>query len=222
MSAMASTMDNTTETEIVSLFMSLPGELRNAIYHQYFEAIFESQGLEANAMCRRVESLKPALSILRTSRATKTETSSIFWMDYVTRCHWYFGVRREDDDRMASFCEAARQYTTNVDITFQKCNINTSNMSTTLVWLTLHATLDLPKDNEVLQRLREEWEVMHKIQGGFVWAKYISIGSRDSALVMKYTNHQSEHSWVQFRGYLAMIEWKDIFAAVETGVALQV
>jgi hypothetical protein len=222
MSAMASTMDNTTETEIVSLFMSLPGELRNAIYHQYFEAIFESQGLEANAMCRRVESLKPALSILRTSRAIRTEASSIFWMDYVTRCHWEFGARYEDDDRMASFCEAARRYTTNVDITFQKSHTNISSMSINLVWLTLYATLDLPKDNEALQRLREEWEVMHQIEGGFVWAKYTSIGSRDNAIVVKYTNHQSEHSWVQFRGYLAMIEWKDIFASAETGVALKV
>jgi hypothetical protein len=223
MSEMASiVVDDTTETATESLFMTLPGELRNAIYHQYFEAIFESQGLEPNAMCRRVESLKPALSILRTSRAIRTEASSIFWMDCITRCHWYFGARDEDDDRMASFCEAARRYTTNVDITFQKRLLYASSMSTNLVWLTLHAILDLPKDNEALQKLREEWEVMHQIQGGFVWAKYTSIGSRDNAMVMKYTNHQSEHSWVQFRGYLAMIEWKDIFASAETGVALQV
>jgi hypothetical protein len=219
---MASIMNNITETYILSVFMSLPGELRNAIYQHYFEAIFESQELEANAMCRRVESLRPALSILRTSRAIRTEASSIFWMDYVTRCHWEFGARHEDDDRMASFCEAARRYTTNVDITFQRSRLSAPSMSTNLVWLTLQATLDLPKDNEALQRLREEWEVMHQIQGGFVWTKYISIGLHDSALVMKYTNHQSEHSWAQFRGYLAMIEWKDIFASAETGVALHV
>jgi hypothetical protein len=219
---MASIMDKTTETDIVSLFMSLPGELRNAIYQHYFEAIFESQGLEANAMCRRVESSRPALSLLRTSRAIRTEASSIFWMDYVTRCHWEFGARHEDDDRMTSFCEAARRYTTNVDITFQKRHLNTASMSTNLVWLALHATLDLPKDNEVLQRLREEWEVMHQTQQGFVWAKCNSIGSRDSAMVIKYTNHPGDHSWVQFRGYLAMIGWRDIFTSAETGVALQV
>lgn len=221
MSAIASIMDNTTETETASLFMSLPGELRNAIYHQYFEDIFESQGLKANAICMRVGSLKPALSILRTSHDIRTEASSIFWIDFVTRCHWGFGAHHEDDGRMASFCDAASRYTSNVDITFQKRHLNTSSMSANLVWLVLHATLDLPKDSEALQMLREEWEDKHRISGGFVWAKCTNIGSRDNAMVMKYTYQPGDHSWVQFRGYLAMIKWKDIFASVEAGTALQ-
>lgn len=213
-------VDNITETKTASLFMSLSGELRNAIYHQYFEAIFESQGLKANAMCMRVESLRPALSLLRVSRAIRTEASSIFWIDFVTRCHWGFGARHEEDARMASFCEAARRYTINVDITSQKRHLNTSSISANLVWLVLHSTLDLPDNNEALQRLQEEWEDKHRISEGFVWAKCTSIGSRDNAMVMKYTYQPGEHSWVQFRGYLAMIEWKDIFASVEAGVAL--
>lgn len=220
---MASITDNTSETTTASLFMSLPGELRNAIYHQHFEDIFGSQGLEANAMCRRVESLRPALSILRTSHTIRIEASSIFWIDFVTRCHWGFGARHEEDDRTASFCEAARRYTSDVDITFQKRHLNTSSMSANLVWLTLHATLDLQKVNEALQRLREEWDGMHQqYQQGFVWAKCTDIGSRENAMFMKYTNHSGEHSWVQFRGRLAMIGWKDIFASVEAGMALQV
>ncbi|GAB7336094.1 hypothetical protein MBLNU13_g08896t1 [Cladosporium sp. NU13] len=220
---MASTMlDNITETATDSLFIRLPGELRNVIYHCYFEAIFESQGLEANATCKRVESLKAALPILRTSRAIRTEVSSIFWTDYVTRCHWGFGARHDDDDRMVSFCEAARRCTLDVDITFQKRHLNTSSMSANIVWLVLQSASDLTEDIEALRRLREEWEVKHQDQQGFVWAKSINIGSHDNAMVMKYTYQSGEHSWVQFRGNLAVVEWKNIFASAEAGVELQV
>ena len=210
-------LDTTTETAAASPFMSLPGELRNAIYHHYFEAIFESEGLEANATCRRVDSLEVALPILRTSRAIRTEASSIFWIDYVTRCHWGFGARHDDDDRMASFCEAARRYTSDVDITFQKRHLNTSNMSMNVVWLVLQSARELTENIEALRKLQEEWEVQHQGQEGFVWVKPISIGSHDNTMVMKYTHQPGERSWVQFRGNLAVIEWKEIFALVEAG-----
>lgn len=219
MSAMANiVLDNTDETTTTPLFMSLPGELRNAIYHYYFETIFESQELDANATCRCVASLKAALPILRTSRTIATEASSIFWIDYVTRCHWSFGARHDDDDRMASFCEAARRYTVDIDITFQKRQINTSNMSTNVVWLVLQSACDLAKDIEAVQRLREEWEIKHRDQQGFVWAKSVAFRSRDNVMVMKYTHQPSERSWVQFRGDLAVIEWRDIFASAKAGV----
>lgn len=172
MPTMASTTpDNSTETATESIFMNLPGELRNAIYHHYFDATFESQRLEANATCRRVESLRPALSVLRVSHAIKGEASSIFWIDFVTRCHWGFGARHDDDHRMAGFCEAARQYTANVDITFQKRHLNTSSLSRNVVWLVLRSACNLAKDDEAVQRLREEWEVKHRDQQGFVWVK---------------------------------------------------
>lgn len=211
-------LDPTTETTAASPFMSLPGELRNAIYHHYFEAIFESKGLEANATCRRVDSLEVALPILRTSRAIRTEASSIFWIDYVTRCHWGFGARHDDDDRMASFCEAARRYTSDVDITFQKRHLNTSSMLKNVVWLVLQSTLELVNEGEALQRLREEWNVKHEDQQGFVWSKSVAFRSRDNAMVMRYTHQPGERSWVQFRGNLAVIEWKNIFASAEAGV----
>ena len=210
------------ETATHSLFMSLPGELRNAIYHCYFEAIFELQGLEANSTCRCVESLKTALPMLRTSRAIRTEASSIFWIDYVTRCHWGFGARHDDDDRMASFCEAARRYTFDVDITFQKRHLSTSSMSTNVVWLVLKSTLDPAGNGKALQRTHEEWEAKHQDQQGFVWAKSVAFRSRDNAMAMKYTHQPGEHSWVQFRGNLAVIEWNDIFASAEAGEELQV
>ena len=218
-SAMASViLDNSTETAVASLFMSLPGELRNAIYRCYFEAIFESHGLEANATCRHVESLKAVLPVLRTSRAIRAEASSIFWIEYVTRCHWSFGARHDDDGRMASFCEAARRYTSAVDITFQKRHLDTTSMSTNVVWLVLQSILDLATDDKALQRLCEEWEAEHKDQQGFVWTKSVAFRSRDNAMIIKYTYQPGECSWVQFRGTLAMIEWKDIFASAEAGV----
>jgi hypothetical protein len=194
--------------------------MRNAIYHHYFEAFFESQGLESNAICRRVESLRPVLSILRVSRAIRTEASSIFWIDYVTRCHWGFGAHHDDDERMTGFCEAARQHTYEVDITFQKRHLNTSSMSTNVVWLVLQSACDPTEDNEALRALNEEWEVKHRTQQGFVWAKLVRIGSRDNAMVMKYTHEPGERSWVQFRGNLAMIGWKVIFTSAEANVEL--
>lgn len=204
--------------------MRLPGEVRNAIYHQYFEAIFESQGLDANATCRHVKSLRPALSLLRASRTIRTEAPSIFWVDYVTRCHWSFGARHDDDDddRMAGFCEAASRYTSRVDITFQKRYLKTSSMSTNVVWLVLKSTIGRTENEGALQRLRDEWEVKHRDQQGFVWMKPIGIGSRDDAMVMKYTHNPGQRSWVQFRGTLAMIGWREIFDSAETGVGLQV
>lgn len=223
MPTMASTTpDKSTGTATESIFMNLPGELRNAIYHHYFDATFETQGLEANATCRRVESLRHALFVLRVSRAIKGEASSIFWIDFVTRCHWGFGACHDDDDRMAGFCEAARQHTANVDITFQKRHLNTSSLSRNVVWLVLRSAWNLAKDDEAVQRLREEWEAKHRDQQGFVWVKPIGIGSHDDAMVMKYTHNPGERSWVRFTGTLAMIGWRGIFDSVEAGVELQV
>jgi hypothetical protein len=214
-------LDNITNSATVSPFVNLPGELRNAIYNFYFETIFESQGLKSNAVCRRVESLWPALLVLRTSRAIRNEASSIFWIDYVTRCHWDFGAHHDDDDHMAAFCESARRYTLDVDITFQKRQPNTLSMSANIVWLVLRSTLDLPKDEEVLQRLREEWKISHRNLDGFVWLKHIGFGSCDNGVSLKYSHHPSVRSDVQFYGKLAMIEWREIFDLAEEGTGLR-
>jgi len=210
-------LDNTTNSAIESPFMNLPGELRNAIYHFHFENIFETQGLESNAICRRVESLRPALSIIHASRIINTEASSILWIHYVTRCHWHFGDHYGDEEHMISFCEAARRYTFDVNITFHKRYPSNSSMSANIVWLVLESKIDWPKDGETLQRLREEWEFKHRNQEGFVWLKGASIGSRDNVVSLKYMYHPSVNSYVQFGGRLAMIEWREIFDLAEAG-----
>lgn len=211
-------LDNTTETAIASPFMNLPGELRNAIYQHYFEAIFESQGLEPSATCRRAESLKTALPILCASRVIRAEASSIFWIDFVARCHWGFGACHDDDDRMASFCEAARQYTSDVDITFQSRHLNTLNMSTNLVWLVLQSAFELTEDTEALRRLCEELEIKHQAQQGFVWAKPVDLGSCGSTMAIQYTYQPDERCWVRIWGPLAIIEWRNIFALAEASM----
>jgi hypothetical protein len=209
MSTMANiALNDTTNSSIESPFMNIPGELRNAIYHLHFENIFESQGLERNAVCRRVDSLTPALSIIRVSRAVRNEASSILCIDHATRCHWHFGDHYGDEERMVSFCEAARRYTFDVNITFHKRYSSNSSMSANIVWLVLGSTIDWPKDGETLQRLREEWESKHRNQEGFVWLKGTSIGSRDNGVSLKYMYHPSVNSYVQFGGKLAVIEWK--------------
>jgi len=201
--------------------MRLPGELRNAIYHLHFEDVFESQGLEANSVCGRVESLRPALDVLRFSRAIRNDASSIFWIDYVTRCHWEFGARYDDDDRMASFCEAARRYTYNVDITFQKRHLDTSSMLSNIVWLVLQSTIDLTKDEGVLRKLREEWRVKHQNLEGFVWVRSINTSPYDDTMIMNYTYHPNERSWVQFRGHLAVLEWRNVLTLADMGAEVR-
>lgn len=214
------TIDTVATSEISSPFMSLPGELRNAIYHHHFETIFIEQGLENNAVCKPVEASKPALSLLSTSRAIKNEASSIFWVEYVPRCHWGLGARHDDDDRATKFCEAVRKYTSRVLITFQKRSLHVASMDTNLVWLVLHSDSYLSSDDQALQKFREEWQSKHQIPGGFVWMKSIDLPSCDSAIVFKYTHHPGERSWVQFRGHLAMLDWRNIFASEEAGAKI--
>lgn len=211
------TIDTVATSEFPSPFMSLPGELRNAIYHFHFENTFKAQALENNAVCRRVEALRPALSILGVSHAIRNEAASIFWVDYVPRCHWGFGARHDDDDRAARFCEAVRKYTLRVLMTFQKRNLHVASMDTNLAWLVMHSASDLSGDNEALQKLQEEWQVKHERPDGFVWMKSINVQPCDNAIVMKYTHHPGERSWVQFRGHLATLDWKNIFTVAEAG-----
>jgi len=214
-------LDAAVNPQVASSFMRLPGELRNAIYHCHFEDAFESQGLEANSVCGRVESLRPALNVLRACRTIRNEASSLFWIDHVTRCHWSFGARHDDDDRMASFCEAARKYTYNVDITFQKRHLDTSSMLSNTVWLVLQSAIDLTKDEGVLRKLREEWRVKHQNLEGFVWVRSINVGPHDNTMIMNYTYHPNERSWVQFRGHLAVLEWRKVLTLADIGAEVR-
>lgn len=199
-------------------FMDLPGELRNSIYHHYFSTTFKARDFESETLCGRVESLKPALAILLASQSVRYEASPIFWIDYVQAYHWSFGARYDDDDRMVKFCDAARKYTMDVDITFQKLYPNTASVSANVVWLMLKSTFDLSKHEEALQKLREDWQARHRDPDGFVWLKLIDVRERDKAVALKYTFHPAERSWMQFHGYLALIDWGSIFAAANAGV----
>jgi hypothetical protein len=209
------TSDETIQVAMAFPFMSLPGELRNNIYHFHFDATFKKQGLYGDAFCKRVELLRAALAILQVSQAIKHEASPIFWIDYVQRSHWGFGASRDDDsDRLLKFCESTRKYTMDVNITFQKRHLNTTSLSANAVWLVLHSTLDLPRDHRGLRKLQEEWQVKHENTTGFVWMRRIDTNLRGNAMAMNYTYHHGGPAWLQFRGYLAMIDWGRIFASV--------
>jgi hypothetical protein len=202
------TFDKTGQLAMAFPFMRLPGELRNSIYHFHFDTTFKEQGLYGDAFCRRVESLKPALAILQVSHIIKHEASPIFWIDYAQRSHWSFGAGRDDDsDRPVKFCESARRYTIDVNITFQKRHLNTTSLSTNVVWLVLYSALDLPSDDVALQKLQEEWHVKHQNSTGFVWMKRVDTNLRENAIAMNYTYHQDGPAWAQFRGCLAMVDW---------------
>ena len=134
----------TSQTTIIpASFSTIPAELRNNIYHHFFESIFHDQYLTSDAVCRRVESLKPALALLATSRGVRHEAAPIFWRDHVLRCHWGFGATCDDDARMASFANAARKHTLDVDITFQKRHLDTSSLGTNVAWLALLSTFSV-------------------------------------------------------------------------------
>lgn len=202
-------------------FMDLPGELRNQIYHDHFTSTLqEAQGLLSETLCGRVETLKPALTILSTSHTIRYEASPIFWIDYVQAHHWRFGARHDDDDRMVRFCDAARKYTMDVDMTFQKLYPNTASLSANIVWLMLESTFDLPRDEEALRTLTEDWRARHRDPGGFVWLKLVGVREREKAITLKYTYHTAERSWVQFRGCLALVDWESIFAMAKAGMEL--
>jgi hypothetical protein len=210
------TFDKSAQLTMAFPFMSLSGELRNSIYHLHFDTGFKEQGLNGDVFCRSVASLRPALAILRVSQIIKREASPIFWIDYVQRSHWGFGAGRDDDsDRLVKFCESARKYTMDVNITFQKRHLNTTSLSANSVWLVLYSTLDLPRNDEALQKLQEEWQVKHQNPTGFVWMKRIDTNLRGNAIAMNYTYHQGGPAWVQFRGNLAMIDWGRIFASMD-------
>jgi hypothetical protein len=210
--------DKTVQLAMAFPFMRLPGELRNNIYHFHFDTTLKEQGLNGDAFCRHVESLRPALAILQVSHIIKHEASPIFWIDYIQRSHWGFGAGRDDDsDRLVKFCKSARRYTMDVNITFQKRHLSTTSLSANVVWLVLCSTLDLPRDDNALQKLQEEWQVKHQNPTGFVWMKRIDTNLRENAIAMNYTYHQDGPAWVHFRGYLAMIDWGRIFALAGAG-----
>jgi hypothetical protein len=60
--------------------MRLPGELRNAIYREYFNSV-SSQDLENRN--DRLHALQPSLEILHTNRQLRSEAGSIFYDEYV-------------------------------------------------------------------------------------------------------------------------------------------
>ena len=198
-------------------FINLPGELRNTIYHFYFSSTFSEQGLEPFATCRRVRSLRPALALLSTSRLIKSETTPIFWIDYVQRCHWSFGSQCDEDERTIRFCDEARKYTLDLEITFQKRNLEAMSLLTNIVWLVLESALTEPEAGESLQKLQAEWDVKHQIPGGFVWDKELRVGSHECStkIKMRYEHHQNGRSWVRFGGRLLLIDWGSIFALAD-------
>jgi hypothetical protein len=209
--------DKTVQLAMAFPFMSLPGELRNIIYHFHFDTTFEAQRRNGDAFCRSVASLRPALAILQVSQIIKHEASPILWIDYVQRSHWSFGAGRDDDSgRLVKFCKSARRHTIDVNVTFQKRHLNTTSLSANLVWLVLCSTLDLPRDQRGLQELQEEWQVKHQNPTGFVWMKRIDTKLRENAMAMNYSYYQDGPAWVQFRGHLAMIDWGRIFALAAT------
>lgn len=217
---MATELSKETPRPVASAsFLSIPGELRNYIYHLYFENTFQAQGLIGDASVHRVESLKPALAVLSTSAAIKREAAPILWVDFVPRCHWGLGTRRDDDDRMLGFVTAVRKYTINVDITFQKRHLNTSDLSANVAWLVLESTFDLPKDQEAVDKLRGEWEVGHRGPSGFVAFKLRPLGSRASGFNLKYCYHTPAYSWVRVHGELAMLGWERIFTEAKWSAA---
>jgi hypothetical protein len=203
-------------------FSTIPGELRNNIYHLFFESIFHDQNLTSDAVCRRVESLKPALALLVTSRAVRHEAAPLFWRDHVLRCHWGFGATGDDDARMASFANAARQHTLDVDITFQKRHLDTSSLGTNVAWLALLSTFDMSvsQSAETAREAQEAWQAGHDREGGIVSKRLVHVGSRQNAVTMKYTYHSRDYNYVMLRGYLAMLDWDYIFATAKANAAL--
>lgn len=205
-------------------FAMIPGELRNSIYHLHFDSIFREQKLTSDAICRRVETLKPALALLATSHAIRHEATSIFWLEYVLRCHWGFGAQHDDDARMASFANAARKHTLDVDITFQKRHLDTSSLGTNVAWLALLSTFDMSLSHsaETAREAQEQWQAGHDREGGIVSKRLVHVGARQNAVTMKYTYHSRDYSWVMLRGYLAMLDWDYIFATAKANAALSV
>jgi len=211
-----------TSPAIPASFSSIPGELRNNIYHHFFESIFHDQNLTSDAVCRRVESLKPALVLLATSRGVRQEATPIFWRDHVLRCHWGFGATSNDDARMASFANAARKHTLDVDITFQKRHLDTSSLGTNVAWLALLSTFDMSVSQsvETAREAQEAWQAGHDREGGIVSKRLVHVGSRQNAVTMKYTYHSRDYNYVMLRGYLAMLDWDHIFATAKANATL--
>jgi hypothetical protein len=211
-----------TSSIIPASFATIPGELRNNIYHLHFDSIFCDQDLTSDAICRRVENLKPALALLSTSHGVRHEAAPIFWLDYVLRCHWGFGALYDDDARMAGFANAARKHTLDVDITFQKRHLDTSSLSTNVAWLALLSTFDMSVSQsvETVREAQEAWQAGHDREGGIVSKRLVHVGSRQNAVTMKYTYHSRDCSYVMLRGYLAMLDWDYIFATAKANSAL--
>ena len=94
-------------------------------------------------------------------------------------------------------------------------------MPSNTVWLVLQSAIDLTKDEGVLRKLREEWRVKHQNLEGFVWVRSISVGPHDNTMIMNYTYHPSERSWVQFRGHLAVLEWRKVLTLADIGAEVR-
>jgi hypothetical protein len=63
--------------------MRLPGELRNMIYREYFNTVTENNSKGTNDLNKSPHKLQPCLNILHANREVRSETSSIFYKEYV-------------------------------------------------------------------------------------------------------------------------------------------
>lgn len=115
---------------------------------------------------------------------------------------------------MLGFVTAARKYTFALDITYQRRQLNTTDISANLAWIVLESTFDLTNDKEAVDKLRGEWEVGHR-KSGFVCYKVRPISSQGGELGMKYCYHAPDYSWVRIRGDLVRVDWDRIFATAK-------
>jgi hypothetical protein len=122
----------------------------------------------------------------------------------------------------ASFANAARKYTVDVDITFQKRHLDTSSLGTNIAWLALLSTFDMsvPESVEAAREAQAAWQAGHDREGGIVSKRLVHVGSRQNAVTMKYTYHSRDYNYVMLRGYLAMLDWDYIFATAKANAAL--
>lgn len=184
----------TTTTKIT--FMTLPGELRNEIYHLYFQST-----LTPPSKHRQISTIHPLLPLLSTNKQIRHEASPILWLDYVPKHHWSLGAGRSalsssssgsenphergienshahktDIARLRSFTRALRAWNPNgagVEIMFQTRHLNTLDLERNLAYALLRAgsVLNHDRDAERVDALdREEkrrWEEGHaRVRGG--------------------------------------------------------
>lgn len=176
-------------------FMTLPGELRNEIYHFYFQST-----LTPPSKHRQISTIHSLLPLLSTNKQVRHEASPILWLDYVPKHHWSLGAGRSalssgsgsenphergieeshahktDIARLHSFTRALRAWNPNgagVEIMFQTRHLNTLDLERNLAYALLRAGSVLNHDGDVadvdaLDRAEKtRWEEGHaRVRGG--------------------------------------------------------